>query len=798
MSKRSFFTKSLFGGAAIVALSAATLTAVAQDDTAAGDADDDARRRLSTVTVTATKIEENVQDVSASITAVNEEALDFAGIVDPKRLGLIVPGLNVGYSGNEARIAMRGARTNNVGPEAAQVVGIFNDGAYVATTTQVLASYLDLNRVEVLRGPQGTLYGRNTFAGTINIISNEPNFDELEGSAEVTLGDYNLKRLEGVLNVPVSDTFALRFAGMGEVHDGYIENTYREGPGDDLHNQDVMAFRATAKWQPNDVFDATLRWTTTEQDTNGSAIWGYQQIGCYRNNQDATTSTGLSANSTFLSGHCYQPGPNASGRTQAGGAATEQDAGPYSVSRDALSQSKQSGDSINLQVNYDLGWADLSVIGAYDEYENLQFYDGDYSNGAYDGGDALSNGFAGYDTLQESLSGEIRLASQGAGPLEWLVGGFWFQSEADWQFGFLNNGQYQRYNTTTSDTFETESMAIFGNATYSLTDSFRVLGGLRWNDDENTLKGGATGGTSDELVWKAGAEMDFGDDELLYATASTGYRIGGVNGSSLVAAGAPASYDPETVTAYEAGIKSTLFDGDLTLNVALYHNQYRDMHAQSFVTACIDPTNPATCIASEYTENAGEVDATGFEVEANWLPGDNWFVNGTLALQDAEFGEYLVGRVNGLGNFEGRQDVTMTTGEIVAAGGVPALSLEGWRPALTPEVSASLQVGYFFDLGNGNTITPLFQTAYSGEYYGFDFNVPGSEQGSFTKSDLRVTWRNENKGFEVEGFVENIEDEAVLTRAIIFTPSQADVATASIQANYSDPRIWGVRLGVDF
>ncbi len=140
----------------------------------------------------------------------------------------------------------------------------------------------------------------------------------------------------------------------------------------------------------------------------------------------------------------------------------------------------------------------------------------------------------------------------------------------------------------------------------------------------------------------------------------------------------------------------------------------------------------------------------------------------------------------------------MTTGEIVAAGGVPALSLEGWRPALTPEVSASLQVGYFFDLGNGNTLTPLFQTAYSGEYYGFDFNVPGSEQGSFTKSDFRLTWRNEDKGFEVEGFVENIEDEAVLTRAIIFTPSQADVATASIQANYSDPRIWGVRLGVDF
>ena len=798
MTQSRVLNKVLMGGAAFAALSLCLGAAHAQE---VGDAESgENTRRLGPITVTATKVEESVQDVSASITALGADQLDLAGITDPTRLGLVVPGMTFGYSGGEARVAMRGARTNNVGPEAAQVVGIFNDGAYVATTTQVMASYLDVNRIEVLRGPQGTLYGRNTFAGTINLISNEPDFEEFGGSARGTLGDYNRTRFEGVLNVPVSDTFALRFAGLGEQHEGYIENTYLDGPRDDLRNEDVQIFRATARWQPTDNFETTLRYTTSERDTNGDAIWGYAIIGCYRNDLDPTTSTGLSASSTFVSGHCYQPGPNASGRTAPGGEATQQDRSPYSVARNTPSRNANEADSVNLQLEYDMGWATVNFIGALDSFEGIQYYDVDYSDGSFDGLDDLNNFFAGYDTKQDTQSYEVRLTSNpdAGSRLEWLIGAFYYKSEADWQFGFLNNGQFARYDTSANDTFNSTSAALFANATFSVTDQLRVLGGIRLNDDETILIGGRDGGTSDETLWKLGLEYDFGDDEMVYATASTGYRIGGVNGSALVAAGAPPSYGPEKVTAYEAGVKSTLLDGTLVLNAALFHNQYRDMHAQSFVTACIDPNLPATCIASEFTENGGEIDATGLEVEFNWLPGENWFVTGSASFLDSEFGEYNVGRVSGLGNFEGRQDVTLTTGEIVAAGGVPSLSLEGWTPALNPEFTAALQVGYDFDLGGGNTLTPVFQTSYSSEYWSFDFNVPGSEQGSYTKSDIRLIWRNDDHGFEVEGFIENLEDEAVLTRSVIFTPSEPDVVSAAIQANYADPRIWGIRLGVDF
>jgi outer membrane receptor protein involved in Fe transport len=274
--------------------------------------------------------------------------------------------------------------------------------------------------------------------------------------------------------------------------------------------------------------------------------------------------------------------------------------------------------------------------------------------------------------------------------------------------------------------------------------------------------------------------------------------VGGVNGSQLVAAGAPAVYGPETVTAYEMGLKSQFMDRRLTVNAAVFNNRYRNMQAQSFLTACIDPNNPASCIASEFTSNGGEINSKGVEVEVNWVPNDSTFIDGSLSLLDAKFGNYLVSRISGLGNYEGRQDVTHTVGEIIAAGGTPGLQLKGWRPALAPRFSAGLQAGYIFNVDQDNSITPMVQTNYSAKYWSFDYNVPGSEQKAFAKVDARVTWRNRAKGLTVEAFVENLTNKAVLVRSVIFSPAEANVPSAAIQANYGDPRIWGLRVGIDF
>ena len=443
----------------------------------------------------------------------------------------------------------------------------------------------------------------------------------------------------------------------------------------------------------------------------------------------------------------------------------------------------------------------MSFIGAYNKYRSLSYYDPDYSDGYHYGQygqDSLNNFFAGYDNDQKSYSTELRVASNGETRFKWLIGGYYFRQSSINDFGYLANGKYTRYNTNIRDSFVSESKAVFANGSFQLIEGLRVSGGIRYNNDSQKLIGGANGGGGNKVLWKAGLEYVPAPDILLYANVSTGYRVGGVNGAQLVAAGAPAVFGPETVTAYEAGFKTQLFDRTLTLNGSLFVNRYRNMQAQSFVSACLDPNNPASCIASEFTSNGGEINSKGAEIEFNWRPGKSFFANGSVSLLDAKFGNYLVSRLNGLGNYQGRQDVTRTNAQIIAAGGTPGLQLRGWRPALAPTLSATLTTGYVFDIDDDNSITPMAQIYYSNKYWSYDYNLPGSDQSAFAKLDLRLTWRNKAKGLTVEGFVENVTNKAVLVRSVIFKPDEANFPTASIQANYGDPRIWGVRVGVSF
>lgn len=714
--------------------------------------------RLEEIIVTATKREENLQKVSMSVTAVGEKQLALAGIEDITRLDMLVPGMRVGQSGDEVRLAIRGSRTNNVGTEAEQVVGIFEDGVYLATTTQALGSYLDVSRVEVLRGPQGTLYGRNTFGGTINIITNQPSFEKVEGYLSLLYGDYDRTQLQGVVNLPVSDTFALRLAGMSDVHDGYIKNLYEPGPGDDLNNQDIQFFRASARWAPTDDFDATLRATYSQKNTNGSAIWGYQQIGGYSGGQ-------------YLPGHNYAP-PNAS---------DDFDQGPWVVRRDFGSLVDTENFSTTLSMAWDTSFATLKFIGNLTDFQGRQVSDFDYS----DGGDPLNSGFAGWDSDQQSWSTELQLISSGDGSLQWLLGVYLFEQDSDWNWLEETDGVLGEPHWDNQGNYVSESTGYFANATYALTDRLRLIGGLRYNEDTKKLKdqldwsvfppvtipnSGATD-SWDKTLWKAGAEFDIGDEILGYLTASTGYRAGGIN---PVGPGIPRDYTPEDVTAYELGVKSMVADGRVRLNVAAYLNQYRDMHNQSFVSL-------GGAAVTEFVENGGEVDTSGLEVELSWTPDDNWYVGATLALMDAKFGEYSILQVPGLGNIPGRQDLSDPTGR---------LSLKDWRPALSPEVTASLQLSYDFKLTGGSVLRPYFQTSYVGEYSAHDINVQGQFQDAYTMSDARLVWTSASGKLEIQGFVQNIEDEAVLNRVVVFATGVGDLA--SLQANWGNPRTWGI------
>lgn len=705
------------------------------------------------VIVTAEKRAESVQDVSASITAVGQEMIDRAGIVDITRLEHIVPGMRMGLSGNEARIAMRGARTNNVGTEAEQVVGVFIDGVYVPTTTQALNAYVDLERIEVLRGPQGTLYGRNTFGGAINVLSNEPEFEELTGSIEALVGDYNRERVQGVLNVPVTDTFAVRLAYVSDVHNGYVKNHYHPSTYDDLDDQDSQFLRVTAKWQVTDNLDILVRYADAEKDNNSTAIWGYQFTAGYENGQ-------------FIPGH----------PTLEEGA--RPDEGPHDVYRNFPSAAVLDDESITLAITWDFSFATAKLTYNDAEFEGIQYSDFDYSEGGPAWGEQGDWAFLGWNSSQESDSFELQLVSNTDGPLQWVAGIYQFEQDADWGWissfdGVLSNYGYGH------NLFNSKSEAVYGHATWSFSDDFRVVGGLRSNED--TKGKGAQEDSWKDTLWKAGMEYNVNDDMMVYFTASTGFRAGGFNSSGVVDAIAEldgrdiSSYDPEEVDAYEIGLKSSLLDGKMTLNVAAFRNEYTSMHAQSFFLI------PGETAVSEYTENGGEVDAQGIEVEMQWAPTDRWYVSFNMALLDAEFGTYDVAAMSGLGDLGGRQDDV-------------TLSLEGWEPANSPEITAGLQVSYDFDLGNFGYLTPMLQSTYTSDYYAFDVNVRGADQDSHTKSDLRLIWNYEARSLKFEAYVLNLEDEAVMNRAVISQNS----GVARVQVNWNQPRTWGVSARYEF
>lgn len=718
---------------------------------------------LEEVIVTAMKRETSVQDIAVAVTALGAEAINRGAVTDISRLDLLVPGMQFGSSGNEVRIALRGTRQNNVGTEAEQAVGIFNDGVYVPTSTQAFTAYVDIERIEVLRGPQGTLYGRNTFGGTINVISNKPTFDDFHGSVRGIIGDYNRVKFEAIANIPFSDTFAIRLAAMADRHDGYIENTWDESKNDDLNDSGIRFGRLSALWQVTDSIDALLRITYNDSENNGSGIWGYQQIGGYRGGE-------------YKPGNQYPPAD----------ASCCFDEGPWKVARNGPSFADTKDVAYTLETNWDLDFATLRFIGNLTDFDGSQFYDSDYS----DGGDA-ENGNFGWTSAQDSWSTELQLISNGDNRIDWLAGFYYFDQTSNWNWLDLANGHYQVPHWDNQGDYTSSSLGVFGHATFDLTERTRLVGGLRYAKDEKqqrdlldwnvwppvSIPASGLQGSWSKWLWKAGVEHDINDDMMTYFTASNGYRAGGIN---FISEGVPLTYNPEEVVAYEVGYKSMLLDGSMVLNIAAYYNDYKDMQAQSFIS--LDGAG-----VSEFTENGGSLDTKGIEVEMNWRPSANpdWSIGAQMSYMNAKFGEYNIAKIYGLGDLGGRQDLDDPNS--------PQLSLRGYRPALSPKFTFGLQLAYDFQLSGGSTLTPYVQTYYSDEYWGFDINVDGNKQDSYTKTDLRLIWNSASGNLEAQVFVLNVEDDAQLTRGLIFNPGAAP-DLASIQASWSNPRTWGVSL----
>ena len=743
------------------------------------------------ITVTAQKREQSLQDTAVAVTALSGSDLASNGVIDIARLDALAPGLQLGLSGNDPRPAMRGARTQQV--EANDVaIAFYTDGLYRPRHGQALAGFVDVNRVEVLRGPQGTLFGRNSLGGLIHVISNKPDFDSTDYGFAVTAGDYSQARGEGFFNVPLGDAAALRFAAVRETRDPYVENSLL---GDDggLKDADMFYLRGQLAVAASDNLDITLRAEYWEDDSNGNGDFGYKVLGVPVNPATGLTNgtTGVMeqriGRSTGCAGTCGRFGAGLDA-TSTGGSNTAAPTIPdeYTIARDAFPERDVEETTLAAEANWGLGIGDLKVTLAYMDYEELRLADADLSS--------YNTLLAGNEITSETTSQEFQLTSNTDGNLEWVAGLFFFQEDLEnaflWQdiSTTVDNVPDQEINQWASwmnqIRLDTESMAAYAQVTYSVSDTFRVTGGLRYTDDErdwdiygqdpndlstpNFTELEVSGASEDwsKTTWKAGVEWDVNEDSFVYAHVSTGFLAGNAQG----AFSGDGSYDEQTVTAYEVGSKNTMAGGTLVLNASLYYNEFEDLLSTRFEDA------GGTTLA--FSDNAGEIDALGLEVEADWLPTDELRLGAKLALQDAEYGDFIT------------PNVFQEGGETI--NGVDNLfDLDGEQVQMSPDVTLTLLGSYDFALNNGGVIRPAVTFYYSDDYRADDALFFYAEQDSFTKTDLSVSWISAEGNWSIRGFVNNIEDEATLMKV---TRYGGDVAIADFAA----PRTWGVSLRYNY
>ena len=442
---------------------------------------------LSTVTVTATRRIEDQQKVSTSVTALSAEKLAERNIYDISQFESLTPGFTFGRSGADARPAMRGVRTEAVQANADTPVGFFIDGIYKSRPSQALASFVDLERVEVQRGPQGTLFGRNTFGGNIVLTTAKPELGETSAEGSVLLGSFKRTRAEAVANIAAGKTVAIRFAAAVDKSDGYVKNDFN--PAADLFDEDLRYFRASVRFKPDNRFDAVFKVDSTEQRGNGTGQFSYFQKGTYLN---ATCRPLL--NSTFyaLNGRGgLTDGIADCTRTQAspaGAVGSTADIGRpvyspgnvWRVENDYQSQRRLSDTSFSADVSYRFDAFTLKSITGGSDFSVMRTVDQDFSREAI----TISQ----ERTKNKSFSQELQMLSEGKGPFGYVAGLFYFKDKTD------NVDAFQVVRRSTGNGFvttavaETESNAAYAQLSFAATDELKFTAGVRHTVDKKKYK----------------------------------------------------------------------------------------------------------------------------------------------------------------------------------------------------------------------------------------------------------------------------------------------------------------------
>ena len=678
------------------------------------------------VTAQRTAAPESKTPVAMSVLTARQ--LDAIGADTPGALAARLPNTYLENSYDGLRITIRGVSNADVTEKGDPSAAFMVDGVYVARPQSQNTALYDVERVEVLRGPQGTLYGRNTTAGVVNVITKAP-VGRFEGDVNAAVGNHGERKVGAMVNVPVNDVLALRAAATWNEHDAYLKDGSNTPRGLGL-DRDDRAARLSARLALAKNATLLVRYEASRDDSNNDSTV-----------PDSNFYNGIATGQPVWNGDStdrqltYRFNP------------------PNTRFEQGYSHKKTS--SLTADLSWDLGPATLSWLGAHRSFDHDYLY-----NFYYRVAPTIALGVRQPFTGTYSQdSHELRLATNGAGPVTAQGGVYWFRERArdTYYFRDLQAVGLPPYYVFGNDPVEARSKAVFGQATVRLVDGLRATAGARYTEDDKSRIGtigyqrtaafnaatdlrelNAGSISTDKTTWRLGLDYDLAPATLVYGSIATGYKAGGFNdgcaaGDARNGVGCPAAtalpaasltYRPETVRAYEAGVKTRFRDGRATLNVAVFHYDYRNLQLSNEVVINGRPRYETT--------NAGAASIRGLEADGQVLATSADRFTYALTLLDAHYASYLP---DGVHSWAG-----------VKLDRTPARTLSlGWEHRTRIK---------------GGVLTAGAGTRASASYLlgvppaGLKFRVPGH-----TESDLRLGWEPDGAPWSVLARVRNVEDK---------------------------------------
>jgi len=696
------------------------------------------------IIVTARKKEESIQDVPMAVTAITDQ-LRESSVRRIEDIQAFAPNLYINRTpgiASGAAITIRGVASLESDKSYEPSIGVVMDGMFLGTSSGVLLDNFDIERIEVLRGPQGTLFGKNTTGGILNVIRTPVSLDEFGVDVSVTLGDFGRQDLKTVVQVPIiEDQLGVKVFAASIEHDGHVYNSYldRMAGGDDKLN-----YGFTLLWEPNDQLSIKLHHEIMEDKSEQGVYVNRNPVG-------------------ILACTIHQIGfdPNE-------GCEKDANDGPDLVESDGSNFSDNEYESTIFTVNYDTeNFLYTYIYGLRDmDEQNMQDFDGA----------AVRMLRMNYFNDWEQTSHEFRVTSQFSEKVQFIAGIYdwevdyvqnWDVYDLFYQLSRLGVGEwglgdtltgYGRDNYVTGlpwgpglasqngQTQSTESIAVFFSADWYITDQWTITAGFRWTEEEKDFLGGNKGvgyypadeprpplyapvpysGKWDETTPKIGVRYQPSDDLMVYANYSEGFKSGGFFGRQAnfnIYAG----YEPEYVKNYELGWKSTLQDGRMILNGAIFKSEYDDK--QESILIPVDLTNVATVV-----RNAASMEMTGLELELMYQVTEAWDLMVTYGYLEAEYKDYLA-------DLNGDNVITDNSGLI---------------PRNTPENTFGITTSYTTQIGNGE-LKGRVSYRFRDEMNSDSSNKPEGELDSIENVNATISYSFSN--YSITAWGRNLTDE---------------------------------------